>query len=57
MADFITNAAGTSYVTTSLAGCVTVAALAVDAPVVAVTAASIAACAFLFLSFVAWVAR
>lgn len=55
--DFITTSAFTSYTVSVVAAFAAVGALAVDAPLVAVTAASIAGCAFLFLSFVAWAAR
>lgn len=55
--DFVTTSAFTSYTVSVGAAFVAVAALAVDAPVVTVTAASIAACAFAFLVFVAWFGR
>lgn len=55
--DFITTSALTSYTVSVAAAFVAVGALAVDAPIVTVTAASIAVAAFAFLSFVAWFGR
>lgn len=55
--DFITNAAAYSFTVFGIAACGAAAAVAVDAPVVAVTAGSVAFVAFAFLSLVAWAAR
>lgn len=55
--DFVTTAAFTSFTASAIAAYVAAAAVFVGAHIVAGAAASIAACAFAFLVFVAWFGR